>query len=96
MMATGPSFWSRKWVGSGMIKLDCKVSPFNDSGSLSPWASPKVVKVTVDLLIGSTSVKGVALPALSCQVWKCMVSLGPMLSRILKTSRLVTCCASAG
>ena len=28
---------------------------------------------------------------LCLQVWKCIVSLGPMLSRIRKTSRLVTC-----
>ena len=96
MMATGPRFWSRKWVGSGMIKLDCKVSPFKDSGSILPWAALNVEKVTVELFTGSTSVKGVELPALSCQVWKCMVALGPMLSRILKTSRLVTRCAGAG
>jgi len=42
MMATGPSFWSRKWAGSGMIKLDCKVSPFKDldlsrAGQRSTW-----------------------------------------------------------
>jgi hypothetical protein len=30
-----------------------------------------------------------ALPALSCQVWKCVVSLGPMLSRIRKTTGFV-------
>ena len=35
------------------------------------------------------SVSGRALPALSCQVWKCMISEPPMLSRIRNTSRWV-------
>ena len=35
-------------------------------------------------------------PALSDQVWKCMVSLGPMLSRIRKTTGSVTLRASVG
>jgi len=82
MMATGPNFWSRKWVGSGMIKLDCKVSPFKDSGSVSPWAALNVEKVTVEWFTDRRPSREWALPALSCQVWKCMVSLGPMLSRI--------------
>jgi hypothetical protein len=34
--------------------------------------------------------QGGALPALSCQAWKCAVSVGAMLSRIRKTSTLLT------
>ena len=37
-----------------------------------------------------------AVPALSAQVWKCMVSVGPMLSRTRKTWALDTRCASCG
>src|SRR6266567_9053854 len=37
-----------------------------------------------------------ALPALSCQVWKCPISEPPILSRIRKTSKLVTSWATAG
>ena len=36
------------------------------------------------------SVSGGALPALSNHVWKCAVSVGPMLSRIRRTSTFVT------
>ena len=36
------------------------------------------------------SVSGGAFPALSCHVWKCMVSVGPMLSGIRSTSVWVT------
>ena len=43
---------------------------------------------------GSTAVRGGALPALSCQVWKCIISLPPMLSRIRSTSVWVTRWAS--
>ena len=35
-----------------------------------------------------------ALPAMSDQVWKCIVSVGPMLIRIRSTSTLVARCAS--
>jgi len=45
--------------GSGMIKLAC-----NASGC----PVVKSINVTVELLTGSKSVNGVALPALSCQV----------------------------
>src|SRR6266436_3800631 len=69
----------RNGVGSGMIKLAC-----NDSG----WFAVRSRNVTDDPVTGSMSVSGVALPALSCQVWKCCVSVGPILSRIRKTSRL--------
>jgi len=37
-----------------------------------------------------------ALPALSCQVWKCMISDPPILSSIRRTSRLLALCANAG
>ena len=46
MIATGPNFGFRKWVGSGMIRFACSVSPFGDSGSVSPWASWRAVNVT--------------------------------------------------
>ena len=36
------------------------------------------------------SFKAGALPALSCQVWKCIASVGPMLRRMRNTSTLVT------
>ena len=45
---------------------------------------------------GSTAVRGGALPATSDQVWKCMVSVGPMLIRIRSTSTSVALCASDG
>ena len=45
---------------------------------------------------GSTAVRGGALPATSDQVWKCMVSVGPMLIRIRNTSTCVALCASDG
>jgi len=82
------------WLGHDQVGL--QGVPVQGSGSVSRWAALNVEKVTVELFTGSTSVKGVELPALSCQVWKCMVARGPMLSRILKTSRLVTRCAGAG
>src|SRR5579862_3625642 len=76
----------RNGHGSGMIRLVWKISPPNG----------------VELRSGNTrlglvgSVKGGALPALSCQVWKCAVSVGPILRRIRKTSELVTRCARDG
>jgi hypothetical protein len=45
-IATGGNFFLRKWVGSGMMKLACKVSPLRDSG-LVPRALARVVNVTV-------------------------------------------------
>jgi phosphate/sulfate permease len=66
---------------SAMIRLEC-----SDSGC----PVVRSLKVTVDPVIGSVSVAGFAFPALSCQVWKCMVSVGPILSRIRNTSGLVT------
>ena len=63
---------SRKTVGSGMIRFVCSNSP-----STVQVGERKAV-------VGS--VNGGALPALSCQVWKCIVSVGPMLSRMRSTS----------
>jgi hypothetical protein len=42
------------------------------------------------------SVNGVALPALSCHVWKCIVSVGPMLSSTRITSGSDTRSTSEG
>jgi hypothetical protein len=53
------NFLLRNGVGSGMIRLAC-----NDSG----WPMVRSWNVTVAPVTGSTSVSGVALPALSCQV----------------------------
>ncbi len=49
MIATGGNFGRpvRKWVGSGMIRLACNVSPLRDSGFVSPWALARFVNVTV-------------------------------------------------
>ena len=49
----------RNGHGSGIIRLAC-----NDSG----WFVVRSTNVTVDPVLGSVSVNGVALPALSCQV----------------------------
>src|SRR5258708_39802484 len=38
IIATGPKLGFRKCVGSGIIRLACKVSPFRDSGFVSPCA----------------------------------------------------------
>ena len=62
-------------VGSGMIRLVWKSSPPNGGLLRSGNTSP---------LVGSRS--GGALPALSAQVWKCIVSVGPMLSTTRSTS----------
>src|SRR3954447_26066607 len=74
------NFLSRNFVGSGMMRLGLysALPPFR-SGYVSP-------------VVGS--VRGGALPALSCQVWKCIVSVGPLLSRMRRTSGLVTRWAS--
>src|ERR1700688_2363649 len=49
IMATGPNFLSRKSVGSGMIKLACRVSRLRNSGFVSPCAALRIEKVTDDL-----------------------------------------------
>src|SRR5262249_56459312 len=76
---------SRNGHGSGMIRLVWKSSPPNGGLLRSGKVSP---------VLGS--VRGGALPALSCHVSKCMGSLAPILSRIRKTSRLETFRASVG
>src|SRR6185369_9774046 len=45
-------------------------------------------------LVGS--VRGGALPALSCQVWKCAISVPTILSKIRKTSEFLTLWAREG
>src|SRR6266487_2629925 len=75
--------------GSGMIRLVWKSSPPNGG----EFRSGNVADTPVT---GSTAVNGGALPALSDQVWKCMVSVGPMLIRIRSTSTLVALCAIEG
>src|SRR6516162_10054794 len=75
--------------GSGMIRLVENPSP--PKGSEFRSGNSTETPVT-----GSTAVKGGALPALSDQVWKCIVSVGPMLIRIRSTSTLVALCAIEG
>src|SRR5208337_1104652 len=80
----------RNTVGSGMIRLVWKSSPPNGEEFRSG-------KVTFTPVTGSTTSGSCgALPALSCQVWKCAISVPPMLSRIRKTSTLLTRWASMG
>src|SRR6266550_1352803 len=79
-------FLLRNGQGSGMIRLFV-----NSSLETSKWGNVTETPVT-----GSTAVKGGALPALSCHVWKCMVSVGPMLIRMRNTSTLRALCANDG
>src|SRR3954454_12017716 len=74
------NFLSRNFVGSGMMRLGLyrALPPFR-AGNGSP-------------VVGW--VRGEALPPLPCQVWKCIVSVGPMLSRMRRTSGFVTRWAS--
>src|SRR5262250_1163693 len=80
---------SRNGHGSGMIRFVWKSSPPNGGEFRSG-------NVTETPVTGSTAVRGGALPALSDQVWKCIVSVGPMLIRIRSTSTLVALCAIDG
>src|SRR5205807_297048 len=89
MIETTGSFRLRNGHGSGMIRLVRKSSPPNGGEFRSG-------KVTDTPVTGSTAVKGGALPALSDQVWKCIVSVGPMLIKIRRTSTLVALCAMEG
>src|SRR5438876_5987965 len=86
MIEHGGRFSLRNGHGSGMIRLLFK-------SSLSTSKSGNVTETPVT---GSTAVKGGALPALSDHVWKCMVSVGPMLIKIRNTSTLVALCAIDG
>src|ERR1700746_2892034 len=89
MIETIGRLLSRNGHGSGMIRLVWKSSPPNGGEFRSG-------NVTDTPVTGSTAVKGGALPALSDQVWKCIVSVGPILMRIRRTSRLVALCAIEG
>src|SRR5215469_4808070 len=73
----GGNFRSRNGQGSGMIRFVWYDSPPKGGELRSGNTKP-------------ASVSGGALPALSCQVWKCIASVGPMLRRIRNTSTLVT------
>lgn len=75
-----------KGHGSGMIRFALR----------SSLAEVRSGKLTDTAVTGSTAVNLGALPALSCQVWKCMVSVGPILIRIRRTSGCVARCAMAG
>src|SRR6266403_6249883 len=79
----------RNGHGSGMTKLVWKSSPPKGGELRSGNVTPTPVT-------GSTAVRGGALPALSCQIWKCIVSVGPMLIKIRKTSTLVALSAMEG
>ena len=86
MIETMGRLRSRNGHGSGMIRALSK----------SSFSTSKSGNVTETPVTGSTAVRGGALPATSDQVWKCMVSVGPMLIRIRSTSTLVALCASDG
>src|SRR6266576_3540625 len=91
MTEQGGRLGSRNGQGSGMIRLFLNSSV---TGVVSPVKSGKV---TLTFVTGSiTGPKAGALPALSCQVWKCIVSVGPMLIRIRSTSVLFALKAIAG
>jgi len=95
-METGPNFGFKKIVGSGMIRFVWSSSAW----AAVAWGSLRLGNDTVAPVDpgkpASTSVICRALPALSCQVWKCAVSVGPMLRRMRRTSTLLTRCARAG
>src|ERR1700722_9476930 len=75
----------RNVVGWGMIRLVWNSGPPNGGLLRSGKTRP---------LVGS--VRGGALPALSLQVWKCIVSVGPILSTTCRTSGSLTRWASDG
>src|ERR1700730_3851173 len=87
MIDTFGKFPLRNEQGSGMIKLVLKSSP--PKGGELRSGNVRLPNVT---LKGGVN----TLPALSDQVWKCMVSVGPMLSRIRRTTGSVTLRASVG
>src|ERR1700730_4326277 len=85
MIEHGGKFRLRNGHGSGMIRLVWNRCPPNGGALRLGKTSPFV-----------GAVRGGALPALSCQVWKWEVSVGPMLRRMSNTSGWVTLRASAG
>src|SRR5215469_5402811 len=89
MIEHGGSLRLRNGHGSGIIKFVWNNSPPKGEEFRSG-------KVTDTPVTGSTAVNEGALPALSDQVWKCIVSVGPILIRIRKTSTLVALCAIEG
>src|ERR1700757_5428905 len=89
MIEHGGSLRLRKGHGSGIIRFVWKFSPPNGGEFRSG-------NVTETPVTGSTAVNGGALPALSAHVWKCIVSVGPILMRILNTSTLLALCAIDG
>src|SRR3984885_15770114 len=89
MFEHGGSLGLRKGQGSGMIRLVENSSP-PKGGALRSG------KVTGTWVTGSVALSGGASPAVSDQVWKCIVSVGPMLTRMRRTSTLVARCAIAG
>src|SRR5881394_3485845 len=80
----------RNGHGSGRIRLVVKSSPPNGGEFRSGKVSPLVGSVN------GASGDDTAAPALSDQVWKCIVSVGPMLIRMRSTSTLDARCASDG
>src|SRR5205823_14798341 len=86
IMETGPSFAFRNNVGSGMIRLVWKSSAGLTLVPLGFGSTP-LFRFGNER---SPSVIFVALPALSCHVWKCIISDPPILNRTRKTSKLVT------
>src|SRR5215470_15475986 len=77
--------WLMNGHGSGMIRLVVNNSPPNGAEFKSMNVSPVLGSVT-----------GGASPARSDQVWKCMVSVGPMLMRMRRVSTLDALCAIDG
>src|SRR5579862_2020652 len=80
----------RNGHGSGIIRLVLNCSP--PSGGAFRFGKNNPLVGSVNGAMGSEE----ALPAMSDQVWKCMVSVGPMLIRIRKTSTSLALCASEG
>jgi hypothetical protein len=80
--------------GSGMIRLVWKSSRPNGGGA-GKGGTLRFGNVRLPNVSGARGVE-TPLPALSDQVWKCMVSVGPMLSRIRNTTGSVTFKASVG
>src|SRR5580704_16420331 len=87
MIETGGNLRLRNGHGSGMIRLVWKSSRPNGDGA-GKGGTLRFGNTRVPSVRGASGVE-TPLPALSCQVWKWEVSVGPMLSRIRKTTGLV-------
>src|SRR5256885_148029 len=91
------SQWKQNPQGIGALRILCCLWNFPDLQSSPPNGGEfRSGNVTVLLFTGSNAVTCGALPALSCQVWKCIVSVGPILIRIRNTSTLEARCAIDG